>query len=74
MRTKAELQKRLLEAAQARKELLDEEASATQKQQTQSQQELALEIANLSGVIGVLEWVLQTNVSVEYDVEAADTH
>jgi len=74
MRTKAELQKRLLEAAQARKQLLDEEARASQKQQTQSQQELALEIANLSGVIGVLEWVLQTNVGIEYDVEAADTH
>jgi hypothetical protein len=73
MRTKAELQKRLLEAAQARKQLLDEEATATQKQQSQSQQELALEIANLSGVIGALEWVLQTNVSIEYDVEVADT-
>jgi len=74
MRTKAELQKRLREAAQARKQLLDEEATATKEQQVQSQQELALEIANLSGVIGVLEWVLQTNVGVEYDVEAADTH
>ena len=72
MRSKAEVQKRLVEAAEARKQLLDEEAAAQNKQDSEADHELMLEIANLSGIISVLEWVLHTNVSIEYAVEAGD--
>ena len=70
MRSKIEIKQRLLEAAEARKQLLDEEEAAQASRDNEAVQELSLEIANLSGIISILEWVLQTDVSVEYAVEA----
>ncbi len=70
MRSKTEIKQRLLEAAEARKELLDEEEAAQASEDNEAVQELSIEIANLSGTISTLEWVLQTDVSVEYEVEA----
>ena len=73
MRSKAEIQKRLVEAAEARKQLLDEEMTAQEKNDAEAQQELEVEIANMSGIISVLEWVLKTDVSIEYAVEAEES-
>jgi len=70
MRSKTEIRKRLVEAAEARKQLLDEEVAAQTSGDNVAVQELSVEIANLSGIISILEWVLQTDVSIEYEVEA----
>lgn len=72
MRTKREITKRLIEVAEARKQLLDEEAEAIKNNNVALQQDLAVEIANLGGAISTFEWVLNTDVTIEYAVEAED--
>ncbi len=67
MRTEAELNERLHEAVSARRELLQEEIKAEKAKDTALIVELAEEIANLSGVITTLEWVLQSGVGPEYE-------
>lgn len=65
MRTKSEIRKRLEEAASARKQLIDEQAAAADQNNDELVTELATEIANLSGTVGTLEWVLQVGVGFE---------
>ncbi len=67
MRSEAEMRERLREAVEARRELLEEEMKAEKKHDEASARELAEEIANLSGVITTLEWVLQTGAAPEYE-------
>lgn len=67
MRSEAECQERLREAVEARRELLAEEKKAERAHDREGSEELAEEIANLSGVITTLEWVLQASVAAEYE-------
>lgn len=67
MRTEAECQERLHDAVAARRELMTEEKQAEKSHDKEGSEELAEEIANLSGVITTLEWVLQTSVAAEYE-------
>ena len=67
MRSAAELQQRLKEAVEARRELIKEEQAAEKKHDTALMEELAEEIANLSGVIFTLEWVLESGAAPEYE-------
>ena len=67
MRSEAELQERLREAVEARRQLLEEEAKAEESEDTETIEELAEDIANLGGVITTLEWVLQSGVAAEYE-------
>ncbi|MDB5078234.1 MAG: hypothetical protein JWP00_158 [Chloroflexi bacterium] len=67
MRSEAECQQRLREAVVARRELMAEEKKAEKNKDTQAMEELAEEIANLSGVIFTLEWVLQSGAAPEYE-------
>lgn len=65
MRTKSEIRKRLEEAAAARKQLIDEQTAAADQNNDELVAELATEIANLSGTVSTLEWVLQVGVGYE---------
>lgn len=67
MKTEEELTERLREAVAARRQLLQEEVQAEKKNDAEAIQELRLEIANLSGVITTLEWVLQIGAAPEYE-------
>jgi hypothetical protein len=67
MRSETEMRTRLHEAVEARRELLEEELTAEKKHDAAYIQELAEEIANLSGVITTLEWVLGTGAAPEYE-------
>ncbi len=66
MRTEVELQLRLKEAVEARRELLKEGRAAEKKKDSAAMEELAEEISNLSGIITTLEWVLESGVAPEY--------
>lgn len=66
MRSEAELQERLQQAVEARRQLFAEEEEAKKQKDALAQSELTEEIANLSGVITTLEWVLQSGVAAEY--------
>ncbi len=67
MRSEAELRERLHEAVQARRELTEESLKAEQEEGEAGVGELAEDIANLSGVITTLEWVLGTGAAPEYE-------
>ena len=67
MRSEEQMRKRLKEAVEARRQLMEEEQSAEKKHDNQEAQELAEEIANLGGVITTLEWVLETGAAPEYE-------
>jgi hypothetical protein len=60
------MRKRLQEAVEARRELLQEEIQSERKKDEVSAHELAEEIAHLTGVIMTLEWVLESGAWVEY--------
>ncbi|HEX2911520.1 MAG TPA: hypothetical protein VH186_11990 [Chloroflexia bacterium] len=67
MRSEAELQTRLREAVEARRQLWKDEQKAKKEKDEQLMEELAEEISNISGVITTLEWVLQTGAAPEYE-------
>jgi hypothetical protein len=67
MRTEEELRERLREAVDARRQLLQEEMQAEKGSDDQAIVELRIEIANLSGVITTLEWVLNSGAAPEYE-------
>jgi hypothetical protein len=67
MRMEEELRERLREAVDARRQLLQEEMQAEKGSDDQAIVELRIEIANLSGVITTLEWVLNSGAAPEYE-------
>lgn len=67
MKTEAEMQARLKEAVEARRELLSEEMQSEKAHDQKAAQELAEEIAHLTGVIMTLEWALGIGAGVEYE-------
>ena len=67
MRTEAQMRERLKEAVEARRQLMEEELSAEKKHDAEAIHELAEEIANLSGIITTLEWVLESGAAPEYE-------
>jgi hypothetical protein len=67
MRTEAQMRERLREAVEARRQLMEEELSAEKKHDAEAIRELAEEIANLSGIITTLEWVLESGAAPEYE-------
>lgn len=67
MRTEAELQTRLKEAVEARRELLQEEIQSEQAQDEATAREVAQDIGYLTAVIQTLEWVLQSGAAIEYE-------
>lgn len=67
MKTEAEMRVRLKEAVEARRALLSEEMQSEKSHNDKAAEELAEEIAHLTGVIMTLEWVLEIGAGVEYE-------
>ena len=72
VRREEELKARLRDAIEARKSLLAEEMQLEDAGDHNAIHDLQIEIANLSGVITTLQWVLQTSTEAEDEAWSED--